>query len=204
MIRRIFIFVLSFSVCSFLIFALFPHQGMSDSLWNEESSSPYSTQKTFKEGDIITILILESSSALQQAGTDTGVKDDLSLRFTHTLKELSPDVNPRSEVGLRGENKYRGTGKTTRASNIQATVAAVVTKIFPNGNLAVLGRHSVEVNNEKQEISISGMIRGKDVSLSNTVYSYQVAEAKIIVAGEGAVAEAENPGWFTRILNWLF
>jgi flagellar L-ring protein precursor FlgH len=199
-----FIFALSFSMGCFLIFAVFSSQGISDSLWNEESSSPYSMQKTFKEGDIITVLILESSSALQQAGTDTGVKDDLGLRFTHTLQGLYPTVGPRSEVGMRAENKYRGTGRTTRTSNIQATVAAVVTKILPNGNLAILGRHTIEVNKEKQEISVSGMIRGKDVSLSNTVYSYQVAEAKISVKGEGTVAEAETPGWFTRILNWLF
>jgi len=176
----------------------------AESLWTDKSSSPYSTQKNFNPGDIITILILESSSALHQAGTDTGVKDDLSMRFTHTLSGLGGDVNPRSELGFRGENKYRGAGSTTRTSNIKARVAAIVTKVFPNGNLAVLGRHTVEVNGERQQISVTGIIRSKDVTISNTIYSHQVADANISVTGEGAVAEAESPGWLTRIWNWLF
>jgi len=176
----------------------------TDPLWTSESASPYSVQKNFKAGDIITVLILESSSALSQAGTDTGVKDDLSLRFNHTMERLYSDVGPRNEVLLKGENKYKGIGKTTRASNIQAKVAAIVTKVFDNGNLAILGNHRVEVNRERQDITITGIIRSRDVTSSNTVYSFQVAQANIAIKGEGAVAEAESPGWFTRVINWLF
>lgn len=180
-------------------------QAIGESLWKEGSTSPYSSSKNFKEGDIVTILIVESSSALSQAGTDTGVKDDLALRFNYTLQGQSPgSPYSRNEGNFKGENKYRGTGSTTRVANIQAKVAAIVTKVFSNGNLAISGRHLLEVNREKQTIVVTGLIRSKDVSLDNTVYSYEVADAKISVVGEGAVAEAESPGWFTRIFNWLF
>jgi flagellar L-ring protein precursor FlgH len=47
-------------------------------------------------------------------------------------------------------------------------------------------------------------VRPKDISGANTVYSYQVASAELTVKGAGAVADAESPGWITRILNWLF
>ncbi|MBU1026512.1 MAG: flagellar basal body L-ring protein FlgH, partial [Candidatus Margulisbacteria bacterium] len=47
-------------------------------------------------------------------------------------------------------------------------------------------------------------VRPKDISGANSVYSYQVASAELSVIGTGAVAEAESPGWITRILNWLF
>ena len=62
----------------------------------------------------------------------------------------------------------------------------------------------MDINDESQEILISGIIRSKDVSPANTVYSYQVADAQVSFKGTGAVQEAEAPGWFTRILNWLF
>jgi flagellar L-ring protein precursor FlgH len=176
----------------------------ADSLWSEEASSPYSTSKIFSVGNVITVMIIESSSALHQAGTDTGIKDDLAMRFNHTIQSLYDDVGPRNEIALRGENKYSGSGKTSRSSNIQAKVSAIVTKVFPNGNLAILGRHSVEINSELEEITITGIIRSKDVSISNTVFSYQVAESNIKINGTGAIADAENPGFFTRIINWLF
>jgi flagellar L-ring protein precursor FlgH len=195
--------VIAACFCFAFTFVLFSSGALSDSLWDKDSASPYTTQGNFKVGDIVNILILESSSAIHQAGTDTAVKDDLGLRFTSTVQGLAGG-GPRTEFGVKGENKYRGTGQTTRTSNIQARVAAIVTKVLPNGNLAILGRHTIVVNKESQEISITGIIRPIDVSLSNTIYSYQVAEANIVVQGEGAVAEAENPGWFTRIVNWLF
>jgi flagellar L-ring protein precursor FlgH len=176
----------------------------AQSLWTEESSSLYSTQKTFNGGDIITILILESSSAIHQAGTDTDTKDDLAMRFDHTIQSLYDTIGPRNEVSIRNENKYKGQGKTSRSSNLQAKVSAIVTKVFPNGNLAIMGHHSVEINGEREDITITGLIRSKDVTMSNTVFSYQVADANIAVNGEGTVADAESPGWFTRILNWLF
>ncbi len=178
---------------------------MANSLWNKDSTSPYSSSKSFKEGDIVTILILESSSALSQAGTNTGVRDDLSFNFTNTLQNIySTAGGPSGIAGINGQNKYTGTGSTTRTSNIQAKISAVVTKVFPNGNLALLGRHTIVVNREREEMTITGIIRSKDITQANTVYSYQVAESNISVKGEGSVAEAENPGWFTRILNWLF
>jgi flagellar L-ring protein precursor FlgH len=191
-------------VAILLIFNSLISCSLADSLWKKDTPSPYSSSKTYKEGDIVTILILESSSALSQAGTNTGVMDDLSFRFTNTLQNIYSSGGPSGMAGVKGENKYRGTGSTTRTSNIQAKVSAVVTKVFTNGNLAVLGRHRVEVNREKQEISITGIIRSKDISQANTIYSFQVAESNIIVKGEGAIADAENPGWLTRIIDWLF
>jgi flagellar L-ring protein precursor FlgH len=75
---------------------------------------------------------------------------------------------------------------------------------LPNGNLKIKGKHKVEVNDEIQEITISGIVRPKDISGSNSIYSYQVANAELAVKGTGVVAETEAPGWLTRLFNWLF
>ncbi|MBN2058461.1 MAG: flagellar basal body L-ring protein FlgH [Candidatus Saganbacteria bacterium] len=178
---------------------------MADSVWDEKnSSSPYSTEKAHRVGDIINIVILESTSAVNQAGTDTDVSDDLSAKFTHTIDQLAPVIGPDNQLTGQAANKYTGTGKTTRASNVTARIAAWVTEVKPNGNLAIEGKHRVQVNDEIQEITITGTVRPKDISGGNSVYSYQVANADLTVRGTGVVAESESPGWFTRILNWLF
>lgn len=187
---------------AFLI--LFVPMALADSVWSENSASPYSTQKAYKVGDIINILILESSTAKNLAGTKTNVQDDLSAKFNHTIQRLAPIIGANTQVDGQIYNKYAGDGQTTRGNNVQARISAWVTEVLPNGNLAIKGSHKVEVNNEVQEIAINGIVRPKDISGANTIYSYQVASANLSIKGTGTVAEAESPGWLTRIFNWLF
>lgn len=194
--------VIFFIILSFCILNLSP--SIADSVWNKESASPYSTQKAYKEGDIINIMIMESTVAQNRAGTDTDVKDDLSMKFTHTLQRLAPVIGTNNQAAGQFANKYKGLGQTSRSSNVQARIAAWVTEVLPNGNLTIKGNHKVEVNDEVQEITITGVVRPKDISGANTVYSYQVANASLSVRGTGTVAETESPGWLTRIFNWLF
>ncbi len=175
----------------------------SDSIWNNSSGSLYSVSKAFKVGDIITIVVLETTSANQQAQTNTNANDTLGGVFNTTLSRLGFAPGEK-DLSINGSNVYSGLGDTTRSNNVTAKIAAVVMSILPNGNLLIAGEHRVEVNDEVQTIEISGMVRPNDVSLQNTVYSYQVAGANVSVKGKGAVSEAESPGVVVRFFNWLF
>lgn len=187
------ILIMNFSQCTW-----------SDSIWNKDSASPYSTEKAYKVGDIINVIILESTQAQNRAGTKTDIRDDLGFKFSHTIARLAPIIGTSNQMVGQHSNKYRGLGQTSRMSSVQARIAAWVTTVLPNGNLIIKGKHKVQVNEEVQEIAILGSVRPKDISGSNTVYSYQVANAELLVKGSGVVAESESPGWITRILNWLF
>ncbi|MFH1541850.1 MAG: flagellar basal body L-ring protein FlgH [bacterium] len=190
-------------ICLLMVVSLMFPVG-ADSLWHDESASPYSTQKAYKVGDILNVLILESTSAQNKAGTDTDIKDDLGAKFSHTISRLAPLIGANNEASGQLYNRYKGSGQTSRTSKVQARVAAWVTDVLPNGNLSIKGKHKVEVNDELQEIAISGIVRPKDISGENTIFSYQVANASLSVKGTGVVAETESPGWLTRLLNWLF
>ncbi|MEA3494375.1 MAG: flagellar basal body L-ring protein FlgH [Candidatus Margulisiibacteriota bacterium] len=191
------------TLLGFLILT-FGFSAQADSVWNKDSASPYSTQKAYKEGDIINIIILESSTAQNKAGTRSDVKDDLGARFTHTISRLAPVIGTNNSATGQFSNKYSGLGQTSRTSNVQARIAAWVTDVNPNGNLNIKGRHRVEVNDEIQDIMITGIVRPKDISGANTIYSYQVANAELSIKGTGVIAETESPGWLTRIFNWIF
>ena len=176
----------------------------ADSLWNENSASPYSPQKAYKMGDIINVVILENSSAKNSAATKTNVNDNLSAKFTHTLQRLAPIIGANNQAMGQLQNQYTGDGSTVRGNTVTARIAAWVVEVLPNGNLSIKGRHRVNINDEEQEIMITGTVRPKDIAGTNTVYSYQVADAELIVSGTGAVSDAGAPGWLTRIFNWLF
>lgn len=55
----------------------------------------------------------------------------------------------------------------SRETELRTTVSARVTNVLPNGNLVVSGVKEVMVNSERQRITISGVVRWNDVSLSN-------------------------------------
>ena len=194
-------FLISFILFSSLCFAA---NCTADSLFSDNSPSPYSTQKTYKIGDIITILVLETTSAVQKAGTDTQNQDNLSTSLTHTIDRISGTIAPNNQVNAGWGNKYKGAGSTTRSSNVVAAVSAQVTGIEQGGNLTITGHHKVSVNEEIQDIVINGIVRTKDVTSWNTVYSYQVANADISVKGVGSVGSASSPGILTRFFDLIF
>ncbi|NQT30074.1 MAG: flagellar basal body L-ring protein FlgH [Candidatus Saganbacteria bacterium] len=176
----------------------------ADSVWNDNSASPYNAQKAYRVGDIVNVIIMENTSAKNKARTKTNVRDDLGLQFAHTIQRLAPIIGASNQVTGQVSNKFTGDGETTRSNDVSARVAAWVTNVFPNGNLEIRGRHKVEVNDEMQEITVSGIVRPKDLSGENTVYSYQVANAEVSVRGTGVIADTESPGWITRLFNWIF
>ncbi len=176
----------------------------SSSLWNENSSSPLVVEKPYKIGDVVMVLIVESTSAVQKAGTDTSNQDSLSASFSHTITKLEGAIAPSNTLQGSRSNAFKGSGSTTRTSNVLATVAVMVKSVLPDGNLMISGTHKVSVNEESQEISISGVIRPKDITAWNTVYSYQVANANVMVKGAGSVGEASSPGLLMRFLNLIF
>lgn len=187
-----------------MIMMLAAQCALADSLWNKTSSSPYSPAKSYRVGDMITVMILETSSAQNKAGTKTDLKDDLGIKFNHTIDRLTPLIGQTNSLTGGFSNKYQGGGGTERSSNVTAKVAAIVTEVMDNGNMRIEGKRKVTVNDENQDIAITGIVRSKDVTAQNTIYSYQVAEADVSIKGTGAVQEAESPGWITRFLNWIF
>ena len=196
---------LAIGICLlFVVWSLGFSSAFGDSVWNDNSASPYNTQKAYRVGDIVNVLIMESTSAKNKAKTKTNVRDDLGLQFAHTIQRLAPIIGASNQVAGQVSNKFTGDGETTRSNDVSARVAAWVTNVFPNGNLEIRGRHKVEVNDEMQEITVSGIVRPKDISGENTIYSYQVANAEVSVRGTGIVADTESPGWITRLFNWVF
>jgi flagellar L-ring protein precursor FlgH len=78
--------------------------------------------------------------------------------------------------------------------------------ILPNGNLIIMGSREVMVNREKQEITLSGIVRPRDVSAENVVLSTYISDAKIAYSGSGIINDRQRPGWLARAIDvvWPF
>lgn len=79
-----------------------------------------------------------------------------------------------------------------------------VIHIRENGDLVIEGTRAVTINDEQELLFLSGVVRSRDISQDNTIYSYQIADAQISTKSRGAITDGHRPGIFTRFLNWLF
>ena len=183
----------------------------ADSLWSPNQGTLYRTSHLPNVGDVVTVYVSNQTSAIQEAGTDTSKRSELGADIYDLWDQYSVDGSSAMKSDrqmknsqIRGNDAYRGLGKTTRKSAVKAVISAVVTEIFPNGNLFVVGKHSINVNDETEIIQISGIVRPQDISQNNSVFSYQLAHAEISVKGEGVVGSKQTPGVLTKMFNWVF
>jgi flagellar L-ring protein precursor FlgH len=180
------------------------------SIWQAESATGflYTDLRATRIGDIITIKIIEATSASEKAITDlkrTGnTKHGIPSAFG--LETYPMRLSPSSVVESNTKSDHKGDAKTERSGSMMATISARVVEVMPNGNLAIEGKREITLNGEKKEILLQGMVRPRDIASDNSVYSTQVADARIIMTGVGVVSEKQNPGWFARLLDlvWPF
>lgn len=176
----------------------------ANSLWNNNTVSAFASQRPYRTGDVIMVLVIENTSALQKVGTDTQNQDNISGNINHTIERLNGLIGPSNSVQAAKGSSFKGSGSTARSSSILATIAATVTSVLPNGNLVISGKHKISVNDEAQELTITGTVRPNDVTSWNTIYSYQVADSAVSVKGSGVVGDVQSPGMVARFLNWIF
>lgn len=181
----------------------------ADSLWNGDPRFYSSSQKQVKVGDIITIFISEQTNAAQGATTITGKDSEMGMSLLSAWDQVanllgSETIRKQYDMSLKGDDKYKGTGQTSRTSKVKAVVTALVTEVLDSGNLYIVGEHKVKVNNEVETIRISGIIRPQDIQANNSVLSSQIAKVEVSVNGAGVVGSKQSPGMLTKMFNWLF
>jgi flagellar L-ring protein precursor FlgH len=184
------------------------------SLFSEDSRPDFfSDMKAKRIGDIITINIVETSKASKTANTSTGRSNNLQVS-TKTLFGLeSSDAIPApggfslmKGVDASYGGKFSGTGSTSRNENITAKISARIIQVLPNNNLVVRGSQEILVNNEKQFITVQGVVRPADVATDNSVLSTYLADARIEYTGQGDLTNKQREGWLSRALDkiWPF
>jgi len=174
----------------------------AQSLWTEDNGTLFTDGKAHKEGDLITIIISESSQAQQNSSTTTSKATTSELAGNAGTGALSflPDYG----MGLENTNEFEGDGQTVRAGSFQSRITARIIDVLPNGNLLIEGTRTMSINSERENITVRGMVRPQDINADNTVQSQYIAEAEIIYDGRGVVTEVNRPGLLTRIFNWVF
>jgi len=174
--------------------------------------------KARRVGDIITVVLLESTSASKSAKTSTDKAQQTQIDSPTILGAiptfnapgfipLDSNRNNTLEMDLNSENSFEGEGDSSQSNSLSGNITVTIADVLPNGNLVIRGEKWLTLNKGEEFIQISGIVRPQDVSTQNTVLSTQIGDARITYSGKGFLADSNEMGWLTKFFNspvWPF
>jgi flagellar L-ring protein precursor FlgH len=149
--------------------------------------------------DILTILIVENSTATNSANTSTQKKGDASVQIPGFLGIKTP-TNP---FDISSATNFAGQGSTSRTGQLNASLSARVIQVLPNGDLVIEGTKQVTINREHQLLTVRGTVRQFDISPNNVVPSTAIANMEVNFDGKGIVSDANKPALLAHILKYI-
>lgn len=173
---------------------------------NRQSDAWFGRGRNYQVGDIITVLLNESTQAARTQNTDVSreAKNSLPSGMSTKVGKMSPFLDG---VDLNdNRTSSTGKGKADQQASLSGSVAVTVVEILANGNLVIRGEKKLGLAEGTEVIQVSGVIRPEDIGPNSTVQSRRLANAQIAYRGSGDLANATRAGWGTTLMHkfWPF
>jgi flagellar L-ring protein precursor FlgH len=173
----------------------------------------YSDQVARRAGDLITIMVKETTSVSERHKTENKRENtiDAAISLVPGTNQVPAQVGTASAGKLpalkaASEKEFKGEGKVEAEGEVKAVITGRVIDVLDNGNLLVEGRRLVRVNQDTKTILITGIIRTADIQANNTVLSEKLHNFQVSIEGEGPLSRTSQEGWLGQILDvvWPF
>jgi len=175
------------------------------SLWVPQGglSDMNSDYKARYVGDVVTLTVVESTSAETTGDTNTSRAFQTSSAITALPGKLKTGgVNPL--FGANSSTALKGTGETDAGDTITTSLSGHVLAVLSNGNLVVEAERAVLINSQHETMIVRGILRPGDIAPNNTALSTALADLQIELKGKGVVSDSiSRPNVIMRTLLWL-
>jgi flagellar L-ring protein precursor FlgH len=188
-----------------------PHALRDSSLFAVAPPKP----REFALHDLIQIVVHESSTARSEQTLETEKDWNMGAKISKWPNfqlsdlidmQLTPSAMAAGapELDISADREFNGEGEYERRDDFSARITAEVIEILPNGNLILEARTTIRMDEEIQNMKVTGVCRPLDVSPANTVLSNQLHDLVIDRAHEGELKRTNEKGIITRIFEALF
>lgn len=149
-------------------------------------------------GDILTIDLIEKTSAQKTTSANTGRDGSIGL--------TPPTTGPLSffsgtDINAGGTQSFKGQGNAAQSNQLSGELSVTVAEVYPNGTMLVRGEKLLTLNRGDERVQFSGIVRVADIGSDNRVPSTRVADARILYTGKGEIARASRQGWLQRFFS---
>ncbi len=151
-------------------------------------------------GDMVTVILVEATST--NKSTQGRTNREGSFGVTPPASGPLDFLNPEA-LKAAAEASFTGGGNAAQQSRLNGAVAVTIAAIYPNGTAEVIGEKQMNFSQGDEWVQFAGRIRLVDIDGDNRLASSQVANARIIYSGKGAVQQASRPGWLSRFFGLI-
>jgi flagellar L-ring protein precursor FlgH len=173
--------------------------------------SLYQDHLASRVGDILTVRLEEQTQAAKQAqlkanktnsnNTNNGTMNDAN----GTLKPYLLGGAVSSLIFNTGTDlQFNGKGTTDQSNKLRGTISVTVTRVLSNSNLVIQGESWVTINQGREYVRLTGIVRNEDIEPGNVVSSQRIADARISYTGSGQVGNAARGGLLTQLMYKFF
>lgn len=153
-------------------------------------------------GDIVTIRLVENTTASKNSTTSTKKSTNVDIPGP-TIAGRPVTLNGTAILsgGVTNESQFDGEGTSALGNKMTGNIAVTIARRLSNGSLYVRGEKWITINQGREFVRVSGIIRALDVEPDNSIPSSKVANAVIAYSGRGPLNDANAPGWLARFFT---
>ena len=165
--------------------------------------------KTFKVGDLLTIIVREQRRFEADADLETRKKLSIQSELEAFLKLTDGGVGSaafrrgKPNVDFTYNKRLKSEGDTEREDSLTLRLSGTIIDVKPNGLLVLEAKARVQHDDEISVITLTGTCRKEDVTADNTILSTQIADKDVVVKNEGALRAASSRGLVLKLIDWL-
>ncbi len=170
---------------------------------------PPKPPKTFKVGDLITIIVRERREFEAEAELTTKKKLNMKTELDGFVNFKDGGIGAatfsrgRPGLDLSINNRNQSDSDASREDSLVTRLTGQIIDVKPNGVIVLEAKAQVTHDREVSSITLTGKCRKEDVTADNTILSTQLASKTIAMQNEGAVRDGVKRGWLLRLLDLL-
>ena len=149
--------------------------------YSQNFQSFYQDVRGRQAGDVLTVLVTETSNASRESRTNVSSNAGMSLdgSVSGTFSKYLPLFGAQSSTSSNMDGNEGSQIKDRLEAKVSVTILEDKKNRLNPGTFRIEGKREVTINGEKNFIRIRGLIRERDISTDNTIFSYNIADAEI-------------------------
>lgn len=165
-------------------------------------------------GDILTVRVEETTKGEKTAkmktnktttfNTDNGTNLNPSASGAMLRPILAGGVVNSLIFDTGSDMEFDGKGSTDQSNKLIGNISVTIMRVLSNGNMVIQGESWITINQGREYIRLSGIVRSEDIEPGNVISSQRIADARISYSGGGQTSNAARGGIITQMLFKFF
>lgn len=177
-----------------------PDQGAmpTGGIYTASSSGLFASDRRASHvGDILTVQFAERFTASKSQTASGARTSDYQVDLPNVVTGGFDDGMLTNST----DQSFAGRGAAQQSNSLSGRLSVSVVRVLPGGLLEIMGQKRLTLNQGKEYVRLTGIVRPEDISAENVVLSDRIGNAEISYIGAGSVADTSRQGWLRRGLN---